>query len=182
MIRLAHGDSELQIDPAVGHIPLWRVGGRVPLHAAPWRDEREVQDDEGLAPVNRHLAGDFFCLPFNHDDVEGDPAHGFSANSVWDVTSQDVAWAEFRLKAQPRGATITKRAQIVGPVLLQTHVIDGGQGEVSLAHHPMARMAEGGRLSYSPKRAALTDPLPQYEGHNLWSLNQLRGDLLLDCV
>lgn len=182
MIRLAHGDSTLLFDEAVGHIPRWQVGGRVPLHAAPWRDEPEVQEDTDLAPVNRNLAGDFFCLPFNHDDVEGGPAHGLTANSPWEVTAQDVAHAEFRLIARPRGATITKRLQIVGPVLLQTHVIDGGAGEVSLAHHPMSRMAEGGRLSFSPKRAALTDPMPQYEGHNLWSLNQLRGDLHLDCV
>jgi hypothetical protein len=27
----------------------------------------------------------------------------------------------------------------------------------------------------------MTDPVPQYEGHNLWSLNQLRGDMHLDC-
>jgi hypothetical protein len=59
-------------------------------------------------------------------------------------------------------------------------VIEGGAGEVTIAHHPMARMAEGGRLSFSPKRAALTDPNPLYEGRNLWALNQLRGDLHLD--
>ena len=50
-----------------------------------------------------------------------------------------------------------------------------------MAHHPMAHMAEGGRLSFSPKRAALTDPNPQFEGHNLWALNQIRPDLNLDC-
>jgi hypothetical protein len=44
----------------------------------------------------------------------------------------------------------------------------------------MSRMAEGGRLSFSPKRAALTDPEPQHAGRNLWALNQLRGDLHLD--
>lgn len=180
MIRLAHGDAVAEIDPEVGNIPLWRVGGRYPLHSAPWRDEAEVQADESLPLVNRRLAGDFLCMPFGRDDVEDGPIHGLPANTPWDVVEQDVAHATFRLQARPRGATVTKRVQLVGPALLQTHVIEGGAGDVTLAHHPMVRMAEGGRLSFSPKRAALTDPVPQYAGHNLWALNQLRGDLQLD--
>lgn len=181
MIRLAHGDAVAEIDPEVGNIPHWRVGGRHPLHVAPWRDETEVQEDETLPLVNRRLAGDFFCMPFGLDDMEGDPIHGLPANTPWEVIEQDVAHATFRLHEQPRGATITKRVQLVGPALLQTHIIEGGDGDVTLAHHPMVHMAEGGRISFSPKRAALTDPHPQYEGHNLWSLNQLRGDTHLDC-
>ncbi|MDG4648864.1 hypothetical protein P6F26_10450 [Roseibacterium sp. SDUM158017] len=180
MIRLMHGDAVAEIDPEVGNIPSWRVGGRVPLHAAPWRDEPEVQQDEDLPLVNRRLAGDFFCMPFGRDDVEGGPIHGLPANSRWEVVEEDVSHAGFRLLAHPRGATVTKRVQLVGPVLLQSHVIEGGAGEVTFAHHPMARMTEGGRLSFSPKRAVLTDPEPQYAGHNLWSVNQLRGDLHLD--
>jgi len=58
MIRLAHGDAVAEIDPAVGNIPHWRVGGRHPLHSAPWRDEEAVQQDESLPLVNRRLAGD----------------------------------------------------------------------------------------------------------------------------
>jgi hypothetical protein len=181
MIRLAHGDSVAEIDPEVGNIPLWHVGGRTPLHAAPWRDEPEVQEDESLPLVNRRLAGDFLCMPFGRDDVEEDPIHGLPANTPWDVIEHDVAFAKLRLRAKPRGATITKRVQLVGPALLQTHVIEGGAGDVTLAHHPMVRMAEGGRISFSRKRAVLTDPEPQYAGHNLWSLNQLRGDMHLDC-
>jgi hypothetical protein len=181
MIRLAHGEAVAEIDEALGNIPFWRVGGRHPLHAAPWRDEAEVQEDETLPLVNRRLAGDFLCMPFGRDDVEEGPIHGLPANTPWDVIEQDVAHAIFRLQARPRGATVTKRVQLVGPALLQTHTIEGGAGDVTLAHHPMVRMAEGGRLSFSPKRAAMTDPVPQYEGHNLWSLNQLRGDMHLDC-
>ncbi|GAA5069386.1 hypothetical protein N0B44_00790 [Roseibacterium beibuensis] len=181
MIRLAHADATALIDPSVGNIPSWQVGARRPLHAAPWRDDPEVQGDESLPLVNRRLAGDVFCLPFGKDDVAGDPPHGLTANSEWDVLDQDVAHATLRLKARPRGTKITKRVQLVESALLQTHVVEGGAGEVTLAHHPMSRMAEGGRLSFSPKRAALTDPVAQYPGHNLWSLNQLRGDLHLDC-
>jgi hypothetical protein len=180
VIRLAHGDAVAEIDPSLGNIPLWRVGGRQPLHAAPWRDEPDVQDDQDLHPVNRRLAGDFLCMPFGRDDVGGDPPHGLTANTPWDVVQQDVAHATLRLRALPRGATVTKHVRLVGEALLQTHEIEGGAGEVTLAHHPMSRMAEGGRLSFSPKRAALTDPEPQHAGRNLWALNQLRGDLHLD--
>jgi hypothetical protein len=181
MIRLAHGDAVAEVDPEVGNIPFWRVGGRYPLHSAPWRDEAEIQADENLPLVNRRLAGDFLCMPFGRDDVADDPIHGLPANTPWDVVEHDVAHATFRLQARPRGATVTKRVLLVGPALLQTHIIDGGAGDVTLAHHPMVHMAEGGRLSFSPKRAVMTDPDPQYQGHNLWSLNQLRGDMHLDC-
>ena len=180
MIHLRHGDSALTLDPAVGNLPAWHVGGRRPLHAAPWRDEAPVQDDPDIPPVNKRLAGDFLCLPFGRDDVADGPVHGATANMPWDVIRIDVAEAHMRLSVPVRGATVDKLVQIVGPVLYQTHRIAGGQGALSLAHHPMTRMAEGGRLSFSPKRGVLTDPVGQYAGHNLWALNQSRPDLRLD--
>jgi hypothetical protein len=98
------------------------------------------------------------------------------------VIRADVATAHLRLSVPVRGATVDKLVQITGPVLYQTHRVTGGQGAVSFAHHPMARMAEGGRLSFSPKRAVLTDPVPQYAGHTLWALNQVQPDLILPCM
>ncbi len=181
LTRLAHGDAEALIDPALGNIPLWRVSGRVPLHSAPWRDEAEVQDDPDLPLVNKRLAGDFLCMPFGRDDVHGFPIHGPTANSAWEVVHHDVSVARFALRADVLGAHVTKEVRLVGPVLLQTHAVEGGAGEVTFAHHPMARMAEGGRLSFSPKRAVMTDPTAQQSGRNLWAINQLRGDLKLDC-
>ena len=181
MIRLRHGDTDLALDETVGNMPLWRVGGRLPLHAAPWRGEPAVQDDPAIPLVDKRLAGDFLCMPFGRDDVGGDPPHGHAANSPWTVVRQDVAEAHLRLSVPVRGATVDKLVRITGPVLYQTHRVTGGQGAVSFAHHPMARMAEGGRLSFSPKRAALTDPDPQYPGRNLWALNQTQPDLILPC-
>jgi hypothetical protein len=181
VIHLRHGDSDLTLDPTVGNIPAWQVGGRHPLHAAPWRAEQAVQDNPDIPLVNKRLAGDFLCMPFGLDDLGGDPPHGHPANSDWQVIRTDVAEAHLRLSVPVRGATIDKLVQIVGPVLYQTHRVEGGQGAVSFAHHPMSRMAEGGRLSFSPKRAALTDPVPQYAGHGLWALNQTRPDLSLAC-
>ncbi len=184
MIRIAHGDAEALIDPGVGNIPHWTVSGRVPLHVAPWRDEAEVQDDPEVALVDKRLAGDFFCMPFGRDDVHGGPRpapiHGPTANDPWDLVAQDVGLARLALRTGVLGAHVTKEVRLVGPCLLQTHTVDGGSGKVSFAHHPMARMAEGGRLSFSAKRAALTDPVAQHEGANLWKLNQLRGDLNLE--
>ncbi|AHM05260.1 hypothetical protein roselon_02979 [Roseibacterium elongatum DSM 19469] len=181
MIRLAHADAVALIDPAVGNIPSWQVAGRKPLHAAAWRDDPQVQADAELPLVERRLAGDFLCLPFGAAASGDDPLHGWTANSAWTILEHDVAHATLRLGARPYGAEITKRVQLVESGLLQTHVIEGGLGEVTLAHHPMSHMAEGGRLSFSPKRAALTDPLALCPGRNLWSVNQLRGDLHLDC-
>ena len=179
MIDLRDGDSTLSLDPILGNIPHWQVGARRPLHSAPWRDEPAVQADPKIPMVNKRLAGDFFCMPFGHDDVAGDPIHGHPANSAWDVIHQDAALAHLSLSVPVRGARVEKTVQIAGAALYQTHQITGGNGAVSFAHHPMARMAAGGRLSFSPKRAALTDPDPQYAGHGLWALNQTRPDLHL---
>jgi hypothetical protein len=181
MIRIAHGEAEALIDPRVGNIPRWQVSGREPLHAAPWRDEAEIQDDPDVALVDKRLAGDFLCMPFGRDDVHGGPIHGPPANAPWELAAHDAATARFALSTGVLGAHVTKEIRLVGPALLSTHVVEGGAGEVTFAHHPMTRMAEGGRLSFSRKRAALTDPVAQHAGANLWALNQLRGDLELDC-
>lgn len=179
MITLSHGESALMLDPGVGNIPLWRVAGRSPLHAAPWRDEAPVQADPAIPLVERRLAGDFFCMPFGRDDVAGDPPHGLTANTRWEVLNQDDSAAHLRLARPVRGASVDKHLRIAGPVLYQTHVITGGQGQITIAHHPMSRMVSGGRLSVSPKRAVLTDAVPQEPGRNLWALGQTRRDLFL---
>jgi len=182
MITLTQGEARLDIDPTVGNLPLWQVGNRVPLHAAPWRDEPDIQRDPTLPMVNKRLAGDFLCMPFGRDDVETDPPHGHTANGPWDVLETHAASARLRLSRPVRGALVEKQIRLAGPVLYQTHTVEGGQGAVSFAHHPMTRMSADGRLSFSPKRAVLTDALPQHAGHNLWSLDQTRPDLTLDCV
>ena len=183
MIHLAHGDARARIDPEAGNIPHWQVGGRHPLHAAPWRDEAAVQDDPAMPKVNKRLAGDFLCMPFGLNDIEpGQPIHGPAANDPWEVLDTDASVARLALSTGVMGARVTREVRLAGPCLLQTHVIEGGAGAVTFAHHPMTRMAEGGRLSFSPKRAAMTDPEPQHAGHTLWALNQTRGDLMLDCM
>ncbi|MBF9042185.1 hypothetical protein HKCCE4037_02520 [Rhodobacterales bacterium HKCCE4037] len=180
-VDLRHGDSHAVFDTEDGNIPVWTVGGRTPLHVAPWRDEEEVQNDPDIAQVDKRLAGDFFCMPFGKDDLHGQPLHGPTANSPWSVMQQEPSRGLFtNTLPKMSGAVVAKEIRLVGESLLQRHVIDKGWGEVTFAHHPMVHMAEGGRLSFSQKRAVMTDPQPQHEGHNLWALNQLRGDLYLD--
>lgn len=181
MINLAHGDSRLTLDPSIGNFPEWNVRGQSILHVAPWRAEMEIQGSDLETPGLRRLAGDFFCMPFCADDVEGDMPHGHPCSSPWGIVEQDASYAVLRQSGLTRGADVTKTVRIMGDALYQSHLIEGGQGEVTLAHHPMAHMAEGGRLSFSPKRLVRTDPKPQYAGHNLWALNQTRPDLRLDC-
>lgn len=179
MITLGDGVAVLGIDESVGNLPFWRVEGRERLHAAPWRDEPEVQADPAIPQVNKRLAGDFLCMPFGRDDVTGGPIHGATANAPWEVLELGAAHAHLRLSVPVQGAVVDKHLRIAGPVLYQRHVVTGGQGAVSFAHHPMARMAAGGRLCFSPKRAVLTDPVAQREGRNLWALGQCVPGLML---
>jgi hypothetical protein len=182
VICLRSGDSALWLDPELGNIPAWLMGGRAVLHAAPWRDDPAVQHDLAIPLVNRRLAGDFFCMPFGRDDVAGDPPHGLTANTPWQIISQDADFAHLVLSASVRGARVDKRLRLAGQVLYQTHEITGGKGAISFAHHPMARMEQGGVLSFSPKRAVLTDPTPQEPGRTLWALDQMQPDLTLKTV
>ncbi|WP_224814819.1 hypothetical protein [Hasllibacter sp. MH4015] len=182
LIDLKHGDAHAVFDMEAGNIPVWTIGGRSPLHVAPWRDEPEVQDDPNVADVDKRLAGDFFCMPFGRDDVHGHPIHGPTANAPWLMLNAEGSKGVFANTLPKMGdAVVAKEIRLVGESLLQRHIIDKGRGDVTFAHHPMVRMEEGGRLSFSRKRAAMTDPVAQHAGHNLWALNQVRGDLNLDC-
>ncbi|MEX3015395.1 hypothetical protein [Gymnodinialimonas hymeniacidonis] len=180
-VDLKHGDAHAVFDMEAGNIPVWTVGGRSPLHVAPWRDEEAVQSDPNVADVDKRLAGDFFCMPFGRDDVHGHPIHGPTANDPWVILSTEGNKGVFANGlTKLNDAVVAKEIQVVGECLLQRHVIDKGRGDVTFAHHPMVRMEEGGRVSFSKKRAALTDPAPQHDGFNYWQLSQLRGDLHLE--
>ena len=95
MIHLRHGDSALTLDPAVGNIPDWQVVGRHPLHAAPWRDEAEVQDDPAIPPRGQASGGRFPVHALRARRRGGAaPIHGPPpANAPWAVIRQDVAEA-----------------------------------------------------------------------------------------
>lgn len=161
----------VSVDTAVGHIADLAIesGGRTlkPLHRAPWLDEPVDTLPRGLPDGVTRLSGDFLCAPFSRSDVEEAPLHGWPANSPWDLVDSSATadgWrAVFRLQRRVMGATVEKILTLRDghPFLYQEHAFVGGTGAISVAHHPMTVMREGGHLSFSPKRAAVTegDPL-----------------------
>ncbi|WP_442582449.1 hypothetical protein ACSBOB_11090 [Mesorhizobium sp. ASY16-5R] len=127
-----------------------------PLHKAPW-----VRDGEALpghvAPVERRLAGDFFCAPFGVATTEA-AIHGWAANGDWDSQGMTTAvngsvTAAYRLRQPIDGASLTKRITLHPghPVVYQEHVFEGGSGRLPVAHHAMLHVPGGAQLSFSPK-------------------------------
>ncbi|TIL66190.1 hypothetical protein [Mesorhizobium sp.] len=159
------------VDLTVGHLADMTVdidGRRLnPLHRAPWVDEPRETLPQDLPEGTVRLSGDFLCAPFSRSDVEEAPLHGWPANSRWDVVASAATadgWrAVFRLQHKVMGATVEKILTLRDdhPFLYQEHVFSGGSGGISVAHHPMTAMTDGGRLAFSPKRFAATpdDPL-----------------------
>jgi hypothetical protein len=159
------------LDLTVGHIAAMRIeaGGRTltPLHRAPWIDEPADRLPPDLPEGVVRLSGDFLCAPFSRSDVEEAPLHGWPANSGWDLLDSAATadgWrARFRLRRTVMGATVEKTLALRDhhPFLYQEHAFFGGSGAISVAHHAMTVMREGGRLAFSPKRLATTlaDPL-----------------------
>lgn len=171
-IESAHG--ALTFDAAVGNIPELRLhwAGRwiEPLHAAPWRDEPDVQADARTPFVERRLAGDFFCAPFAAPIDPDVPPHGWTANSAWHVCGQSQNGGRLHavLERDVSGAAVTKLLELAGdaPLLYQEHMINGGSGVLPVAHHPMLRLAGAGRFFTSPKRAVLTPDQPLEPGRS----------------
>lgn len=170
--RLRSRIAEAALDPTVGHLSIlsFDAGGRrlEPLHVAPWTNAPDATFPEGIAPVERRLAGDFLCAPFGASDVEPAPPHGWPANSHWSLVGRTDDTLHLRLDRKVMGATIDKRLRLVdeAPLLYQTHRIRDGKGALSVAHHPMVRASEGGRLFFSPKRAVLTPDAPLEAGRH----------------
>ncbi|MCG7506435.1 hypothetical protein [Mesorhizobium retamae] len=160
----------VSIDTAVGHIADLTIesGDRIlkPLHRAPWIDEPQETLPLGLPDGVTRLSGDFLCAPFSRSDVEEAPLHGWPANSPWKLVDNSATtdgWrAVFRLQRPVMGATVEKIITLRDghPFLYQEHAFIGGDGAISVAHHPMTIMREGGHLAFSPKRAIVTDANP----------------------
>ncbi|CDX16527.1 conserved hypothetical protein [Mesorhizobium sp. ORS 3324] len=158
----------VSLDLAVGHIAAMAVeadGRRLkPLHRAPWVGSPTLP--ENLPEGTARLSGDFLCAPFSTSDVEAAPLHGWTANSAWDVVENGAiagGWrAVFRLRRKVMGAAVDKIFTLRDghPFLYQEHVFSGGSGAISVAHHPMTAMRDGGRLAFSPKRLAVTPATP----------------------
>lgn len=116
----------------------------------------------------KSMSGDFFCAPFG--ETADAPLHGWTANSHWQAEeiwqSGTEAVARLTLSRPVKGALVEKELRLRSgePILYQTHRISGGNGGLSVAHHPMVGMSQGGRLSFSLKQVALTSGEPMDRG------------------
>ena len=170
MLTLEAAGAGLVFDEEIGNIPdLW-FGALHPLHKAPWYGE--VEDLQGVPAVDRRLAGDFFCMPFGKSDIFPFPQHGYTCNGEWALIDRTEADTRHQIRLELQvpvmGARVQKELRLIdgSPVLYQRHDIIGGEGQVTLAHHPMFQMAEGGRLSFSKKRVGITPEKPLVEGRS----------------
>ncbi len=158
------------LDLRVGHVRSLAIagGGRslTPLHTAPWVDDAAVTGDAAIPANLRFLSGDFFCAPFSTADVEAAPPHGWTANSPWrhvgTATEAHGVTALYRLERTVLGAMVEKRLTLRHrhPFLYETHSFIGGDGAVPVANHAMTRLAAGGRIAFSAKRAFETPHAP----------------------
>ncbi len=173
--------GSVALDAEIGNLRelCFLIGNRQiePLHTAHWVGTDNVPKD--VAPVERQLAGDFFCAPFGTSDVEVAPPHGKSANSHWSITELAADKIELTLDTPIMGAEISKVLRIsdAAPILYQTHRLTGGEGSLTVAHHPMVRLSGAGRLSVSAKRAALSPEAPLETGRNALACSARTSDL-----
>ncbi|PTQ71904.1 hypothetical protein [Celeribacter persicus] len=163
-LRLRAGPLDLAFDPEVGNIRRFAVRDREIFHTAHWVGTPAAEAAGSV--IDAHLAGDFLAAPFGSSDLLDDPPHGWSANARWHpvVRAEGGACAVMKLALERpvMGARITKELRFceAHPVLYQRHVISGGQGGLTFAHHPMFRVSPGDHIAFSPKRAAVSnDPL-----------------------
>ena len=108
--------DDLVIEPA-GGTPLR------PLHKAPWVRDGEALPDH-VAPVERRLAGDFFCAPFGGGSAEV-PIHGWAANGTWESQGANTAaggtvTATYRLRCHNRFCLRGRRRTTDCPLLCRS--------------------------------------------------------------
>lgn len=156
------GTGEMTFDTSVGNLRslTLRDGDRAisPLSTAHWVGHADIELPDDLPPVERNLSGDFFCAPFGLSDVEDAPPHGWSANSEWTVTTATGTLIEARLDRPVMGASLRKVLKLSSdaPLLFQEHWIEGGEGALTVAHHPMVPLVGGGRFFCSEKQMVIT--------------------------
>ncbi|MBU2866427.1 hypothetical protein [Pacificibacter marinus] len=168
-VRIGAGDVSVALDASIGNIRTFSVAGRDILHTAHWVGTDAAHKAE--APVDAHLAGDFFCAPFGGSGIADIPPHGWTANSEWSpvlrAENEDMAVLKLALNRDVFGARVTKELRVISghSVLYQAHVITGGQGALTFSHHPMLRLLAGGHIGFSSKKAAITPQTPLEMAH-----------------
>jgi hypothetical protein len=169
MDQISAQGIEVRFDPLGGVIDDVAIenGGMTlrPMHRAPWLVSGETIPGY-VAPVERKLAGDFFCAPFGRSAPDM-PIHGWGANGTWESQGQAIAadgavTARYGLREQIHGARLAKEITLRPgqPVVYQRHIFEGGSGHVPVAHHAMVRVPGGAALSFSQKAFGRTTNSP----------------------
>jgi hypothetical protein len=172
-IHIQAGDTQAAVDPELGNLRVFAVSGREVLHTAHWVEDGVEGGTDAPVPIERKLAGDFFCAPFGGGDLPDTPAHGWTANSSWSlicrVETGASAIMKFELDRSVRDARVSKEVTLKAghPAVYQKHVIRGGSGPLTYAHHPMVSMKNGGHIGFSTKRLARTPAKPLEPKHIL---------------
>lgn len=167
------------LDLGLGQLAVFEVfrDGRTiaPFARVPWADGSDdpARFPADMAPHLRRMSGDFFCAPFCADDVEGAPAHGWTANSAWELIDEvrfdGRVTARFRLMRRVAGAVVEKLWTLRDdhPFLYQEHRFVGGAGHIPVAHHALLNLRDGGLLQFSPKLWAETSEEPLEQDHSV---------------
>lgn len=133
-----------------------------PLARVPWASNPPDCPAIDDAPHLARMGGDFFCAPFGASDVEPAPPHGHPANSHWTLSQHEEfaggARAVWKLDKQVLDATLTKEWRLYDedPYLYQAHTFEGGDGDISFAHHVLVNVCGGAKLRMSPRGEART--------------------------
>lgn len=154
------------LDASIGHLIDFVVQSPEkeirPLARVPWASDPPdcLAIDE--APHLARMGGDFFCAPFCASDIEPAPPHGHPANSHWTLNQHEKfeggARAVWTLDRKVLGSVLTKEWRLFDedPYLYQAHTFEGGEGDISFAHHVLVNVCGGAKLGMSPRSEART--------------------------
>ena len=157
-MRIVAAGISARFDPSLGILTGFNAGGHAPLHTAPWVGQEAMSAD--APPHLAKLGGDFFCAPCGGAE-DGPPPHGWPPNAQWEASAEgDRLTATLTRKVY--GATLRKELTVKDhhPFVYQSHIFEGGVGEVAVANHANVSLPEGGHIRTSHKRWWETPPEP----------------------
>lgn len=147
LMTLAVSGATVSLDPYVGGLRDLRFEGRpgtiLPLHDT---------------AASAYKGNNFTCSSL--DEPFAALKTSWNPDEIWQ--SEAEAIARLTLAHRFKGARVEKELRLRSdePILYQTHRITGGEGRMSVGHHPLVQLGRSGRLSFSAKQIALTNEGP----------------------
>lgn len=151
--RLATAEVEAYVTELGGQVApvTFDIGGRkiAPYSIPPWAEEKPMA---GIPAILQVLRGDFFCMPFGHNDnpYRGEvyPPHGEPANSPWHfealTTTADRTCLHLSMDTTIRRGRVDKRICLVPGhhAIYSQHVVSGMKGPMNPGHHATLRFPD----------------------------------------